>query len=136
MTVGSVVTTAPAPRNGTHAPNNVRQQIMFFEIVCLSIISLVGIIANMAIINKLMQQKRKSSQYFILNLVMTDIVVCSLCIPLDISVVVESTNYESKSKSKSSTSKSKSKSKSGAKFQVQLFRVRVLNISSPSPSPK
>ena len=52
------------------------------------------------------------------------------------SVVVESTNYESKSKSKSSTSKSKSKSKSGAKFQVQLFRVRVLNISSPSPSPK
>ena len=60
----------------------------------------------------------------------------NLLVYLGVSVVVESTNYESKSKSKSSTSKSKSKSKSGAKFQVQLFRVRVLNISSPSPSPK
>jgi hypothetical protein len=83
MTVGSLVTTTSAPKNGTQAPDNVRQQIVFFEIVCLSIISLVGIIANIAIIKKLMQRKRKSSEYFILNLAMTDFVVCSLCIPLD-----------------------------------------------------
>ncbi|CAB4003730.1 neuropeptide FF receptor 2-like [Paramuricea clavata] len=83
MTVGSLVTTTPAPKNGTQAPDNVREQIVFFQIVCLSIISLVGIIANIAIIKKLMQRKRKSSEYFILNLAMTDLVVCSLCIPLD-----------------------------------------------------
>ena len=84
MTTSSLVTTAPAQTNGTQASSDVRQQILFFEIVCLSLISIVGIIANIVIIRKLMQRKRRSSEYFILNLAMTDLVVCSLCIPLDI----------------------------------------------------
>jgi hypothetical protein len=83
MTVGSLVTTAPAPTNSTQSPEIVLDQIAFFQLVCLSIISFVGIIANIAIIRKLMQRKRKSSEYFILNLAMTDLVVCLLCIPLD-----------------------------------------------------
>jgi hypothetical protein len=83
MTERSLVTTTPS-LNGTQVPSDVRQQLVFFQIVCMSIISLVGIIANIVIIRKLMQRKRKSSEYFILNLAMTDLVVCSLCIPLDI----------------------------------------------------
>jgi hypothetical protein len=50
---------------------------------------------------------------------------------VSISVVVESTTYESKSESY--TFKSEYEFKSLAKFQVQTFQVRVLNISSPSP---
>lgn len=57
---------------------------MFFAIMCFAIISMVGMIANVVIIVKLMKHKRKSSEYFILNLSITDLVVCSLCIPLDI----------------------------------------------------
>ena len=83
MTKGSLVTTVPA-QNGTKASSDVRQQIVFFQIVFSSIISLVGIVANIVIIRKMMQRKRKCSEYFILNLAMTDLVVCSLCIPLDI----------------------------------------------------
>ena len=84
MTTGSLVTTASAQNNTTQAQHNIQKQFVVFQIICLLIISLVGIIANIAIITKLMQRKRKASEYFILNLAMTDLVVCSLCIPLDI----------------------------------------------------
>ncbi|XP_028397192.1 galanin receptor type 1-like isoform X2 [Dendronephthya gigantea] len=85
MTVQSFTTTNVSDsNNGTQSHNEVRQQIVFFELFCYSIIILVGVIANVVIIRKLLNRKRKSSEYFILNLAITDLVVCSLCIPLDI----------------------------------------------------
>ena len=58
--------------------------LLVVKIACLSSISLVGVIGNVLICATLMGHRRKSSEMFILNLAITDLLVCGVGIPLDI----------------------------------------------------
>lgn len=54
------------------------------QIVCFCTISIVGTIGNLIICTSSCARRRKSSEYFILNLAIADLMVCAVGIPLDI----------------------------------------------------
>lgn len=58
--------------------------LLAVKLTCFIAISCVGIIGNILICVKLFGSKRKSSECFILNLALTDLMVCAIGIPLDI----------------------------------------------------
>ena len=58
--------------------------LIIIKLACLSFISLIGVIGNVLIFATLMGHRRKSSEIFILNLAITDLLVCGVGIPLDI----------------------------------------------------
>lgn len=58
--------------------------LLVLKVVCLCLISIVGFIGNVTIFTTLLRRKRKPSEYCILNLAITDLMVCLIGIPLDI----------------------------------------------------
>ena len=59
------------------------------QITCYSVIIAIGTIGNLTlIINLALKRSRKTSQYFILNLALVDLLTCTLSIPFDISLLV------------------------------------------------
>jgi hypothetical protein len=58
--------------------------LIVVKLACLSAISLIGVIGNVLICATLIGHKRKTSEMFILNLAITDLLVCGVGIPLDI----------------------------------------------------
>lgn len=66
------------------ANNTTSDSLLVVKLTCFSAISFVGIIGNILICAKLLRSKRKSSECFILNLALTDLMVCGIGIPLDI----------------------------------------------------
>lgn len=59
------------------------------QITCYSAIIVIGTIGNlMLIINLALERSRKTSQYFILNLAVVDLLTCTLSIPFDITLLV------------------------------------------------
>lgn len=59
------------------------------QITCYSVIIVIGTIGNlMLIVNLALKRSRKTSQYFILNLAVVDILTCTLSIPFDITLLV------------------------------------------------
>ena len=59
------------------------------QITCYSVIIVIGTIGNlMLIINLAPERNRKTSQYFILNLAVVDLLTCTLSIPFDITLLV------------------------------------------------
>lgn len=67
--------------NGTA---KIEDSLIVVKLVCLGTISLIGVIGNVLICATLMGHRRKSSEMFILNLAITDLLVCGVGIPLDI----------------------------------------------------
>ena len=60
-------------------------EVLFItQIVCYCVISIVGSLANVVICVGLSRGRLKSSEYFILNLAIADLLVCAVGIPLDI----------------------------------------------------
>lgn len=72
--------------NNTDSDHNVTSEdsLIVVKLTCLSVISLVGVVGNVLICATLLGHRRKSSEMFILNLAVTDLLVCGLGIPLDI----------------------------------------------------
>ena len=67
-------------QNGTSAEDS----LIAIKLACLGAISLIGVIGNVLICATLLSHQRKSSEMFILNLAITDLLVCGVGIPLDI----------------------------------------------------
>ncbi|XP_028409223.1 neuropeptide FF receptor 2-like [Dendronephthya gigantea] len=63
---------------------NIGDSLIVVKLACLGTISLIGVIGNVLICATLMGHRRKSSEMFILNLAITDLLVCGVGIPLDI----------------------------------------------------
>ena len=70
--------------NSTSDDSATKHSLLIFKIACLCAISIVGMIGNVTIFTTLFRRKLKSSEYFILNLALTDMMVCAIGIPLDI----------------------------------------------------
>ena len=72
--------------NGTHKSlsETSDHRLLIAKITCLCVTSIVGTVANLIICTTLLRRKRKSSEYFILNLAIADLMVCSIGIPLDV----------------------------------------------------
>ena len=72
--------------NGTQTNNTAGTNDVLFitQIVCYFVISIVGSLANVVICVGLSRGRLKSSEYFILNLAIADLLVCAISIPLDI----------------------------------------------------
>lgn len=70
------------PSKGTL--NDSVDSLFAVKLTCLSAISFIGIIGNVLICVALIGRKCKSSECFILNLAITDLMVCAIGIPLDI----------------------------------------------------
>ena len=70
----------------TRLPTTVETDDFLFitQIVCYCVISIVGSLANLVICVGLSRGRLKSSEYFILNLAVADLLVCAIGIPLDI----------------------------------------------------
>ena len=64
--------------------NDAEQYLFITQIVCYFAISIVGTLANVVICVGLSRGRLKSSEYFILNLAIVDLLVCAIGIPLDI----------------------------------------------------
>ena len=80
-----------------HSPNNTEttntelsmELLTVIKITCYCIIIVTGTIGNlMLIINLALKRSRKTSQYFILNLAVVDLLTCTLSIPFDITLLV------------------------------------------------
>ena len=86
------ITGVPNPITNASLQNNtdpgqsvsIEDSLIAVKIACLSAISLIGVIGNLLICATLMGHRRKSSEMFILNLAITDLLVCGVGIPLDI----------------------------------------------------
>lgn len=81
-TASTLVTSRRSPNDTS--TDRTEQSLLIVSIVFLCIISLVGIIGNVMIWKMLIQRKRKSSEYFIMNLAVADLTVCAMGIPLEI----------------------------------------------------
>ena len=82
-----LVDNASAPNTTNHtASQNMTEEdsLIIIKLACLSVISLIGVIGNVLICATLVGHRRKSSEMFILNLAVTDLLVCGVGIPLDI----------------------------------------------------
>ncbi|XP_022792223.1 neuropeptide FF receptor 2-like [Stylophora pistillata] len=66
-----------------------RELLTVIQITCYSIIIVIGTIGNLMLIFDLVTKHHlKTSQYFILNLAIVDLLTCTLSIPFDISLLV------------------------------------------------
>lgn len=83
-----ITTVKPLPTsfpNTTSVPaDHIRHSLRAIKLVFMCVISLVGITGNVIICKKMLRTKRKSSEYFIINLALADLTVCAMGIPLDI----------------------------------------------------
>lgn len=70
--------------NSTAIQDDVNYYLFITQIVCFCVISFVGTLGNVVICVGLSRGRRKSSEYFILNLATADLLVCAVGIPLDI----------------------------------------------------
>ena len=86
----NLTTTAPFIANSTKNQTSADQEkaseyyLLVVQVTCLSAISIVGTFANLMICSAAIRRRRKSSEYFILNLAIADLMVCVIGIPLDI----------------------------------------------------
>ncbi|XP_068745391.1 galanin receptor type 1-like [Montipora capricornis] len=66
------------------------QSLVIIQVAFYIVITIIGTIANLVLCCALLRKKqpRKASEYFILNLALTDLVTCSIGIPLDIAVIL------------------------------------------------
>ena len=81
----SINATQGSYTNFSSTTNEIAQDsLIVVKLACLSAISLVGVIGNILICATLIGNRRKTSEMFILNLAITDLLVCGLGIPLDI----------------------------------------------------
>ena len=70
--------------NDTAEIGDVDYYLFITQIICYCVISFVGTLANVVICVGLSRGRLKSSEYFILNLAIADLLVCAIGIPLDI----------------------------------------------------
>ncbi|XP_028409222.1 neuropeptide FF receptor 2-like [Dendronephthya gigantea] len=70
--------------NDTAGGDEVHYYLFITQIACYCVISVVGSLANMVICVGLSRGRLKSTEYFILNLAVADLLVCVIGIPLDI----------------------------------------------------
>ena len=76
--------------NLARAPSSLQNQLVIVQVTFYAVITVIGTIANLALCSALLRTKhpRKASEYFIFNLALTDLLTCSLGIPLDIVVIL------------------------------------------------
>ena len=77
-------TTTLPPTTNPDVNDDVHYYLFITKIVCYCVISVVGSLANVVICVGLSRERLKSSEYFILNLAIADLLVCAIGIPLDI----------------------------------------------------
>ena len=70
--------------NDTAEIGDVDYYLFITQIICYCVISFVGTLANVVICVGLSRGRLKTSEYFILNLAIADLLVCAIGIPLDI----------------------------------------------------
>lgn len=75
--------TVDSPGRSNHQNTTAHDSLIAVKLVCMSLICLIGVIGNILMCTTLAGHRRKSSEMFVLNLVITDLLVCGVSIPLD-----------------------------------------------------
>ena len=65
------------------------QTLTIVQVTFYAVITIIGTVANLALCGALLRRKQRSpSEYFILNLALTDLMTCAVGIPLDMAVIL------------------------------------------------